>query len=84
MNHTFTEKAWDDYLFWQTNNKKMVKKINSLIKEIKRTPFEGMGKPEPLRHELQGFWSRRIDLEQRLVYQANDKGILIIACRFHY
>lgn len=81
---TFTENAWEDYLYWQKTNKAIIKKINSLLKEIQRTPFEGAGKPESLKYDLAGFWSRRIDKEHRLVYQINDNQILIYACRFHY
>lgn len=81
---TFTENAWEDYLYWQKNDKKMVKKINELIKVIKRTPFEGIGKPEPLKYDLAGFWSRRIDQEHRLVYQIIDDELLIYTGRYHY
>lgn len=81
---TFTENGWDDYLHWQQVDKKMVRKINELIKSIKRTPFEGIGKPEPLKFDLAGFWSRRIDREHRLVYQVIDNELTIIACRYHY
>jgi len=84
MVFTFPENAWEDYLFWQKTDKKVLKKINALIKEISRTPFEGSGKPEPLKYDLAGFWSRRIDREHRLVYQVNNKEILIYACLFHY
>jgi toxin YoeB len=84
MTLTFTENAWEDYLYWQKVDKKIVKKINSLIKEIKRTPFEGAGKPEQLKYDLAGYWSRRIDLEHRLVYEVLDNEIRIYACRFHY
>lgn len=84
MNITFTSDSWDDYLYWQKNDKKIVKRINELIKEIKRSPFEGIGKPEPLRFQLQGCWSRRIDQEHRIVYEVTDESILIIGCRFHY
>lgn len=80
----FTENAWDDYLHWQKVDKKMVRKINELIKSIKRTPFEGIGKPEPLKFDLAGYWSRRIDQEHRLVYQVIDNELIIIACRYHY
>ena len=80
----FTENAWEDDLYWQKMDKKIVKKINGFIKEIQRTPFEGTGKPEPLRFDLAGYWSRRIDREHRLVYQVVDNQILIYACRFHY
>jgi toxin YoeB len=85
MNVLFTEAAWTDYLYWQAEDKKTLKKINDLIKEIKRSPYEGLGKPEPLRHQLQGYWSRRIDIEHRLVYKGEDRRTLvIIACRYHY
>ncbi|QEN04356.1 Txe/YoeB family addiction module toxin [Thiospirochaeta perfilievii] len=84
MNITFTSDSWDDYLYWQKNDKKIIKRINELIKEIKRCPFEGIGKPEPLKFQLQGCWSRRIDQEHRIVYEVADKSILIIGCRFHY
>ena len=84
MVFTFSENAWEDYLYWQKIDKKIVKKINGLIKEIQRTPFEGTGKPEPLRYDLAGYWSRRIDREHRLIYQVVDNEILIYACRFHY
>lgn len=81
---TWSAKAWDDYVYWQTTNKQLVKRINDLIKETLRTPFEGTGKPEPLKHELAGAWSRRIDREHRLVYMVSDNAITIIQCRFHY
>ncbi|MFT7378074.1 MAG: toxin YoeB [Sphingobacteriales bacterium] len=84
MVFTFSEIAWEDYLYWQKTDKKILKKINSLIKEISRTPFEGTGKPEPLKYDLAGFWSRRIDREHRLVYQVKDSELLIYACRYHY
>ena len=84
MTITFSENAWDDYLYWQKVDKKIVKKINKLIKEIQRTPFEGTGRPEKLRYDLAGYWSRRIDQEHRLVYQVDDNQILIYSCRFHY
>lgn len=80
----FTENAWEDYLHWQKVDKKMLRKINELIKSIKRTPFEGIGKPEPLKFDLAGYWSRRIDQEHRLVYQVVDNELKIIACRYHY
>jgi len=76
--------AWEDYLYWQQNDKRMVKRINQLIKDIMRHPFDGIGKPEPLKENLTGFWSRRIDEEHRLVYLAEDHVILIFACRGHY
>ena len=84
MNLLFTDEAWNDYIYWQQNNKKILKKINSLTKEIKRTPYEGTGKPEPLRHELQGCWSRRINKEHRIIYEQFSDRINIISCRYHY
>ena len=80
----FTENAWEDYLYWQKIDKKILKKINGLIKEIQRTPFEGSGRPEQLKYDLAGYWSRRIDQEHRLVYQITETEILIYACRYHY
>ncbi len=80
----FTEVAWEDYLWFQQNDKKLLKKINGLIKEVKRTPFEGSGKPEMLKANLSGFWSRRINQEHRLVYSVAENEITIIGCRFHY
>ncbi|MDO4773054.1 MAG: Txe/YoeB family addiction module toxin [Bacillota bacterium] len=76
--------AWEDYLYWQTQDKKMLKRINQLIKDISRNPFEGIGKPEPLKGNLSGFWSRRIDEEHRLVYSVEEDLVLIFACRGHY
>jgi len=83
MNLLFTEESWEDYLYWQKNDKKTLQRINFLIKEILRDPFTGIGKPEPLKHQLSGCWSRRIDNEHRLVYEAVLKDVRIIACRFH-
>lgn len=76
--------AWEDYIFWQNNDRKLLRKINELIKEIDRTPFTGTGKPEPLKHVLDGFWSRRITREHRLVYKITDNVLSIIQCRYHY
>ncbi len=84
MKITFTKIAWEDYLSWQKEDKKILKKINALIKEIMRTPFEGKGKSEPLKYDLTGYWSRRIDQEHRLVYQFKQGEVLIYSCRFHY
>lgn len=81
---SWADDAWDDYLFWQAEDKKTLKRINLLIKDIKRNPFDGLGDPEPLKHDLSGFWSRRIDREHRLVYQVENDMMLIIQCRFHY
>jgi len=80
----FSKNAWEDYISWQTEDKKTLKKINALIKDIQRTPYEGIGKPEPLKFDLAGLWSRRIDLEHRLVYRIDGSDLLIIACRYHY
>jgi toxin YoeB len=84
MRITFSKNAWEDYISWQKEDKKTLSKINELIKDIQRTPFEGLGKPEPLKYDLTGYWSRRIDLEHRLVYQYRDNDLLIYSCRFHY
>ncbi|MFT4854752.1 MAG: toxin YoeB [Algoriphagus sp.] len=84
MNIVFSNRAWEDYLYWNTTDKKVFKKINALIKECQRTPFEGIGKPEPLKHELAGAWSRRIDREHRLVYRVKDGALEIAQCRHHY
>lgn len=81
---TFTQNAWEDYIYWQSVDKRLVKKINELLKDIKRNPFDGTGKPEALKYDLAGYWSRRIDHEHRLVYQVKDESILVYACRFHY
>lgn len=80
----FVPDAWDDYLYWQDQDKKTLKRLNLLITAAAREPFSGIGKPEPLRGELSGYWSRRIDEANRLVYRANDSELVIIACRFHY
>ncbi|EHR0229324.1 Txe/YoeB family addiction module toxin [Vibrio parahaemolyticus] len=81
---SWTDDAWDDYLYWQTQDKRTLKRINKLINDVKRSPFEGIGKPEPLKENLSGFWSRRIDDTNRLVYAVDDKAITIISCRYHY
>ncbi len=83
MKITFSKIAWEDYTSWQSEDRRMLKKINDLIKDIQRTPYEGMGKPEPLKYDLSGLWSRRIDREHRLVYQANETEILIYSCRIY-
>ena len=80
----WTDEAWKDYIYWQTQDKKAVKRINKLINNTMRQPFEGIGKPEPLRENLSGFWSRRIDDTNRLVYAVDDDFITIISCRYHY
>ncbi|MGE5090426.1 MAG: Txe/YoeB family addiction module toxin [Candidatus Levyibacteriota bacterium] len=84
MRIEFSDHAWDDYLFWQARDKAVLKRINALIRDIQRSPFDGIGKPEPLKHNLSGFWSRRIDDEHRLVYAIDDDRILIAQCRYHY
>ena len=84
MRLIWSEKSWEDYLYWQAHDKKILKKINSLIKDIKREPFDGLGKPEPLRYELAGCWSRRITDEHRIVYEVEEQNISIVSCRFHY
>ena len=76
--------AWEDYLYWQTHDKKILKRINQLVKDISRSPFEGIGKPEPLKENLAGLWSRRIDGEHRTVYTVEDNTVLIFSCRGHY
>jgi len=80
----WTNEAWKDYLYWQSQDKKTLKRINKLITECMRTPFEGIGKPEPLKENLSGFWSRRIDDANRLVYAVDDSYLTIISCRYHY
>jgi toxin YoeB len=80
----YSKNAWEDYISWQSEEKKMVNKINDLIKDIQRTPYTGMGKPEALKYDLAGLWSRRIDREHRLIYQADENEILIYSCRYHY
>lgn len=84
MNITFSKNAWEDYTSWQKEDKKMISKINKLIKEIQRTPFGGTGKPEPLKFDLAGLWSRRIDREHRLVYKVENNDVVILACKYHY
>lgn len=84
MKFVFSENAWEDYLYWQKSDKKLLRRINNLIKEIQRSPFEGIGKPEPLKHALSGYWSRRINDEHRIVYKATDEAIYIAQLRYHY
>ena len=84
MKIRFGEKAWAEYLRWQSTDRKMTGKINALLKDISRHPFTGLGKPEMLKHDLAGFWSRRIDQEHRLVYSVTDEEITVYGCRFHY
>ena len=84
MKILFSTDAWTQYKYWQENDKKMLKKINKIISDIQRTPFEGLGMPEKLKHDLSGYWSRRINLEHRLVYTIKDNTICIAQCRYHY
>ena len=84
MKRIWSEKSWDDYLYWQNTDKQLLKKINQLIKDIQRDPFDGIGKPEPLKHQFSGFWSRRITDEHRLVYEITQNSIAIASCRYHY
>ena len=81
---TFSKNSWEDYTSWLKEDKNMLKKINELILDIQRTPFEGKGKPEPLKYDLSGLWSRRIDREHRLVYRVKDEELLLYSCRYHY
>ena len=80
----FRDRAWADYLYWQAHDKRTLKRINTLIRAIERSPFEGIGKPEPLKHQLTGLWSRRIDDEHRLVYTILDGDLIVVQCRYHY
>ena len=84
MKLVFADEAWEDYLYWQAQDKKILKRINDLIKETERGPHAGIGKPEPLKHSLAGYWSRRINDEHRMVYRVVDESLLIAQLRFHY
>ncbi len=84
MKVIFSETGWEDYLYWQKTDKKLLKRTNDLIKAIMRDPFDGIGKPEPLKHSLSGYWSRRITDEHRIVYKLSDDALLIAQCRYHY
>ncbi|MBJ6801488.1 Txe/YoeB family addiction module toxin [Geomonas propionica] len=84
MKLIFSEIAWEDYLYWQGVDKKVAKRINTLIREIQRTPHEGIGKPEPLKHALSGYWSRRINEEHRIIYKVEDDAVMIAQLRYHY
>ena len=84
MKLIFAERGWEDYLYWQRTDKKILKRINTLIKDIKRNPYSGIGDPEPLKYNWSGFWSRRINREHRLVYAVEKDAISIAQCRFHY
>jgi len=80
----FSEHSWEEYLYWQKTDHKMVQRINALIRDIQREPFEGIGKPEPLKHALSGYWSRRVTDEHRIVYKVEDGAILVAQMRYHY
>ena len=80
----FSRNAWDEYVSWQNEDKKILRKINSLIRDIQSSPFDGIGKPEPLKYDLAGLWSRRIDREHRLVYRVEETDVFIYSCRYHY
>jgi toxin YoeB len=83
-NTNFTDEGWNGYIYWQSQDKKTLRRINLLIEATRRSPFDGIGKPEPLKENLSGYWSRRIDETNRLVYQVTDREIIIISCRYHY
>lgn len=80
----FTDEGWGSYVYWQTQDRKTLKRINDLVKDVQRDPFAGIGKPEPLKHGLSGCWSRRIDESNRFVYMVNDVEMIVISCRYHY
>ena len=84
MIKSWDDEAWDDYIYWQNNDKKTLRRINQILKDIERSPFDGIGKPEQLKHKLHGYWSRRIDATNRLVYRLENGRIEIIQCRTHY
>ena len=84
MKYIFVDESWEDYMYWQRADKKTLSRINDLLKDISRTPFSGIGKPEPLKHKYKGFWSRRITDEHRLIYKVREDEILIVKCRYHY
>lgn len=84
MKLIFSEQAWEDYLYWQKTDKQVLKRINTLIKDASRSPFEGIGKPEPLKHALSGYWSRRVNDEHRMVYAVDDDSLLLAQLRYHY
>ncbi|TSA27671.1 MAG: Txe/YoeB family addiction module toxin [Bacteroidetes bacterium] len=84
MNIIFSQISWEDYISWQAEDRKILKKINLLIKEIQRTPYKGLGKPEPLKYDLAGLWSRRIDKEHRLIYQVIGDDLIVYGCKYHY
>jgi toxin YoeB len=84
MKKVFADQAWEDYLYWQTQDRNIIKRINALVKDTERSPYEGIGKPEPLKHSLAGYWSRRINDEHRMVYKVENDSLLLAQLRFHY
>ena len=84
MRFIFTDASWEDYLYWQKTDKKILAKINQLLKDISRNPYMGLGKPEPLKHKYRGCWSGRIDSEHRLIYRVKEEEIIIFKCQYHY
>jgi len=84
MNIQWTSFGWEDYLYWQAMDKRILKRINALIQDIRRNPFDGLGKPEPLKHEKSGYWSRRIEQAHRILYKVSDGTLHIVQCRYHY
>lgn len=82
MRYLFNDDSWEDYLYWQRTDRKMLNRINALLKDISRNPYQGLGKPEPLKYKLKGYWSRRIDSEHRLIYRVKEDEILIVKCRY--
>ncbi|HNY02072.1 MAG TPA: Txe/YoeB family addiction module toxin [Bacteroidales bacterium] len=84
MKFVFVEESWEDYLYWQRTDKKVLARVNAMLKDINRHPYSGLGNPEPLKHKYRGFWSRRINTEHRLVYRVVEDEIQVVKCRFHY
>jgi toxin YoeB len=84
MKKVFADQAWADYLYWQTQDRNIIKRINALVKDTERSPYEGIGKPEPLKHSLAGYWSRRINDEHRMVYKVENDSLLLAQLRYHY
>ena len=80
----FVDESWEDYLYWQKTDRKILERINNLVKDISRNPYTGLGKPEPLKYKLTGYWARRINDEHRLVYTVTENEIIIISCKYHY
>jgi toxin YoeB len=84
MKKIFSDQAWEDYLYWQIQDRNIIKRINALVKDAERSPYEGIGKPEPLKHSLAGYWSRRINDEHRMVYKVENDSLLLAQLRYHY